>query len=113
MHVPAEAHGKGELACVQLQVVCRLVRGGQIAPWSRERHPRQAVMESRREQLERVPAVPPGLADPISGVEDHEVAVLSCQEAAHCETSLSSADNGGVEVVFGRLVCHGFSPGNL
>src|SRR5829696_9179843 len=70
-------------------------------------------MESRGEQPERVPAVPPGLANPASGVEDHEVAVLSCQVVTHCETGLAAADHDGVEMLLGGLVCHGRSSRQL
>jgi hypothetical protein len=66
-------------------------------------------MESWREQPERVPAVPPGFANTISGVEDHEIAVLSCQVVAHCETGLAAADHDGVEMFLVGLVCHGCS----
>jgi hypothetical protein len=66
-------------------------------------------MKRRGEQPERVPAVPPGVADPVAGVEDHEVAVMLCQEVAHGEAGLPAADHDGVEVVLERLVCHGCS----
>ncbi len=53
-----------------------------------------------------VVAAVPGAPDLAFGIQDHEVAVLSCQEVAHCKAGLTAADHDGVEVVLGRLVCH-------
>ena len=57
---------------VGLEVVGHLVLGRERVARGRERHAVEPVEAGRREQAERVPALPPGVADPLVGLEDHE-----------------------------------------
>jgi hypothetical protein len=83
--VPTEAHGQIELPSVLLEVVGRLVLGGEVAARSRQGHAGQAAQGSRGEQPQGVPASPPSVSDPISGVEDHEVSLLLFEVVTHGE----------------------------
>ena len=97
VHPNAGADRQLESAGVRVKVVGHLVLGreGQAVPG--ERHPRKAVELGRGEQAQRVPPLPPGIADPLVRVEDDEVAALSGQVPPQGKSRLTTADDDSVD----------------
>ena len=62
-----------------------------------KRMPGKPVVARRRVQPERVPALPPRVADALARVEDHERPTLLRQVVAGREPGLTAADDHGVE----------------
>jgi hypothetical protein len=65
----------------------------------REGHPWESTVATGREQAEGVPSVPPGIADPVIGVEDHEREPTSRQVVSDREAGLAAADDDGPEAL--------------
>ena len=70
-----------------------------------EREARKAVVATRREEHERVPASAPRSADRTGGVEDREASSLFRQEVPHGESRLTSAYHCDLESIV-RAVNH-------
>ena len=98
IHRHSGAHGQIESRRVRLEVVGRLARS-RVRPAGRGKRPtRQAVVARRSEQAERVPgAGPPGAADPLVRVEDHERPAALLQVVADRKAGLAAADDDRVE----------------
>ena len=96
------AHGRRELdrqlemLRVPLEIGSDLVTGRVPVRVAGEREPRQRVVAARREQDERVPAIPPRGPDGVRGFEDHEPPLLLGQRTADRKPRLSGADYGDV-----------------
>ena len=67
---------------------------------------RQPVEARRREQAERVPALAPGVADPLVRVEDHEGRPRLRQVVADRQAGLAAADDHGLDPLLGRVAGH-------
>ncbi len=87
---------------VGLEVVGHLVRRRVRRALRREPKPGKPVVARRRVEPERVPALPPGIADALARVEDHERPAVLLQVVSSREPGLPAADDHGVEA-FG---CH-------
>ena len=78
--------------------------------------PGQRVVAGRAVQPERVPAVPPVVADPLVGVEDHEGQPALGEVVAGRQARLAGADDDRVDlfvsVVRHRLTCRSARPGS-
>ena len=88
-----------ELAGISLQIVGGLVLGRIRGGRSRKRHPRQSVVTARRKQTQRIPPLPPGIADPVVLVQDHERQAVLLEVIADSQTCLASADDHGSELL--------------
>ena len=86
-----EARGVG------LEVVGHLVLGGERLGRGGEGHPRQPAEASGGEQAKRVPALAPGVADPLVRVEDHEADTTLRQVVPDREAGLAAADDNGLD----------------
>ncbi|HEX5905677.1 MAG TPA: hypothetical protein VFY56_01570 [Propionibacteriaceae bacterium] len=64
---------------------------------SREGHAGQAVVLGWGEQLERVPAVTPGVAQLSSSLQHHKLQALVFEVPADRQTGLAAADHDGIE----------------
>jgi hypothetical protein len=88
---------------VVLQVGDDLVPGRIPVGIAREVEPREGVVAARREEDERLPAVTPGRAHAVAGLENREPSALSCEVVADRETRLAAADHGDLQAL-GRSV---------
>ena len=97
--------GEREALGVRLEVLRHLEpqRVGVLRP--REAHPRQPVDDRGRVEPERWPALPPGVADSLVRVEDHERAVPPREVVPHRKAGLPSADDDRLDP-FRPLRCH-------
>jgi len=94
------SHRKLEARRIGLEVVGRLSRGRIRPAGGRERPAGQAVVTCRGEQTEGGPGPrPPGAADALIGVEDHERAGALLQVVADRKAGLAPADDDGVELL--------------
>ena len=82
---------------VCLEVVGDGVLRRERVPRRRKRQTRQSVEVGRREDPQRVPAVPPRVADPVTGVEDHEAKAAPRQVVAGGQAGLAATDDDDVE----------------
>ena len=64
----------------------------------------QAVVATRREERERVPALPPGGGDCVRAVEDDEPSSGQGEEVADREARLARADHDDVELLARRVI---------
>ena len=85
---------------VGLQVVGHLVLGRERPGRTRERHPGQPAVAGRGEQPQRVPAVAPGVPDPLVGVEDHEGPAPPGQVVADREPGLAASDDHRLDLLW-------------
>ena len=88
------------------QVVGELLVGRERPVRRRIRRAGQPVVPGRAEQPQRVPAVPPGVADLRGGLQDDERAMPAGQLVAHRQPRLAAAHDHGLE----PLDVHGLSP---
>ena len=84
---------------VRLEVVGHLATGRPVGRRRREAHARQRVVAGRAVELERVPAVPPVVADPRIGVEDHEWHASLGEVVAGRQARLSGPDDDRVDLL--------------
>jgi hypothetical protein len=100
-HPRPEAHGEVERLHITGEVVSHLVLGGERpgVPW--EGHSGQVVVRAGREEPERVPPRPPGVAHLARCIEDEELPPLAGEVIAEGEAALASADDD--DVVHGSL----------
>ena len=103
VHGHSGSHRQIESRRVGLEVVGGFA-GGRIRPaWSGEGPARQSVVAGGREQPERVPRPrPPGAADPLVRVQDHERTTMLLEVVAHREASLAAPDHDRVECLAAR-----------
>jgi hypothetical protein len=96
--VDVDAHGDGqvELARVGLEVVRDLVLRRKRVPRRGEGQSRKAVVAGGCEDAEAMPSAPPGLADAIVCLEDHEVHPATREVIPGRQASLSPADDDDV-----------------
>src|SRR5262249_41183033 len=83
---------------VGLEILCHRVLGGESIPSSRKVHACQPVEACGGKEAQRIPAVAPGVADPLMRLEDDEVPSLLFQVVASRQTRLAGADDDGVEL---------------
>ena len=93
VHADAGPNRELELGRVGFQVVGHLVLGGERVGRSGEREPGQRVVAGRGEQAKRVPAVAPGAADPLVGVQDQERPSPTGQVVADRQAGLAATDD--------------------
>jgi hypothetical protein len=75
--------------------------------WKREA--RKAGIAGGSEKAERIPAVPPGIANPQIGIENQKAASEFRKMVSHGETGLSSADHDGLNSFNAVQFVHWFS----
>jgi hypothetical protein len=75
----------------------------------RETHPGESAVAPRSEQAEGVPSVPPGAADPVVRVEDHEREPSFLQVVPDREAGLAAADDDGLESLEHGFLVEGMS----
>ena len=92
----AAPHRQFEMRGIRLEIVGHLVLGGEVAGGRRERHAVEPVEPRGREQAERVPALPPRVADAASGVEDDEGQAALLEVIAGRQAGLPAADDDDV-----------------
>jgi hypothetical protein len=90
---------------VRLQIVRHLFRSRPVSRRSWECLPGQRVVLGRTVEPQRVPAVPPVVADPLVGVEDDERHAALAEVVASGQPRLSRPDDDGVDPL-GRCVAH-------
>src|SRR6187551_672783 len=78
---------------IRLEVVGHLVLGRVCIPRPGKRHAIEAVEAVRREQTERVPPLPPGIADACVRVDDDEFEAELLQVVADRQAGLTRADD--------------------
>jgi hypothetical protein len=100
VHPDAGPNRELEPGRVGLQVVGHLVLGGERVGRSGEGEPGQRVVPGRSEQAERVPAVAPGVTDPLVGVQDQERPSPPGQVVADRQAGLAATDDHGLEVLW-------------
>src|SRR5207249_11990301 len=89
--------------CVLLQVRDHLVASRVAVGIAGEGESGEAVVATRGEEDERVPASAPGSADRIGCVEDQEVLALAGEEVADRQSRLTGADyHEVVTLILGR-----------
>src|SRR5439155_4183898 len=81
-----------------------LVPGRIAVGIAREGKPRKAVVPTRGEEDERVPASAPGRTDRVGGLEDHETLALTREEVADRQPRLPRPDHD--DVVASRCSLH-------
>ncbi len=89
----APADRELEVRRVGFEVVGHLEDGREGVLARREWHSGKTVAAGRREQSHRVPAVAPGVADALVGVEDHERASEPGQVVADRQSGLAATDH--------------------
>ena len=60
---------------------------------------RKAVVATRGEEDQRVPAIAPGGADRVGALEDHEPATLLREEVADRQARLAGSDHGDIKTI--------------
>jgi hypothetical protein len=68
-----------------------------------KRHARQPAVAGRGEQAQRIPSRPPGVADTVVLVEDHERSTPLTKVIADSETGLSTTDDHSLDVTGAHL----------
>ena len=100
VHPDPGLDGQPEPVRVVLQVVGHLVLGRERPGRTRERHPGQPAVAGRGEQPHRVPAVAPGVPDPLVGVEDQEGPAPPGQVVADREPGLAASDDHRLDLLW-------------
>jgi hypothetical protein len=95
VHPDACSHRELEPCGVRLEVVGNLVLRWECLGHPREGHPGQPAVAAGSEQAEGVPSVPPGVADAVVSIEDHERELTLRQVVSDREAGLAAADNDG------------------
>src|SRR5919107_352150 len=99
VHLDAGTNGELESGGVGLEIVGHLVLRGEREGGGGEAPALQSVIAGRGEQAERVPAIAPGVTDPLVGVEDHEGQAPLCQVVSSGETCLTTTDDHRIETL--------------
>src|SRR5215211_2974490 len=99
VHLDAGSNGELESSRVGLEIVGHLVLRGKRQGWRWEAPSLQSVVAGWGEQAERVPALAPGVTDPLAGVEDHEGQTPLCQVVPRGETRLTTTDDHRIETL--------------
>ena len=61
--------------------------------WRRVGHPGEPIEAGGSEEAKRVPALAPGVADPLVGLQDHVRQAMAGQEVPGRESRLAGADD--------------------
>ena len=99
VHPDAGSNREPEPCRVRLEVVGHLVLGGEHVRRAGEGHARQGVVAGGREEAKRVPPLPPGVADPLVGVEDDEGEIPLGEVVPDCEARLAAAHYQGLDAL--------------
>src|SRR5215208_7001036 len=99
VHLDAGTNGQIESGGVGFEIVGHLVLRGERQSGGGEAPALQSVVAGRGEQAERVPALAPGVTDPLVGVQDHEGQVPLCQVVPCGETCLTTTDDHSIEML--------------
>jgi len=110
VHLDPGSHRQVEPRRVALEVVGHLVLGRERVGRAGEGHSVQTVVAGGGEQAKRVPTVPPGVADPLVGVQDHEGQPTPGQVIPDRESRLAAADDHRLETLGAAAVVHRFVP---
>ena len=99
--VDAQTHSdrKIESGRVRLEVVGHLVLGRWLMSRSRELQTRQGIEVRGREESQRVPAFPPGIAGPLIRIQDHKRSAELGKVVADGQASLATADDNGLDLL--------------
>jgi hypothetical protein len=96
-HPGAEPDRQVEGGHIRLEVVGHRIFGRVGVGRSRERHAGQAVVLGWSEQLERVPAVTPGVAQFRSSLQHHKPQALAFEVPGDRQTGLAGANHDRIE----------------
>jgi hypothetical protein len=96
-HPTPELDRERERLCVLLEVGDDLVTGRVAVGLAGESQSREAVVPTRREQDQRIPAAAPSGADRIGAIEDHEPPTLASEEIPHRQARLARPDHRNIE----------------
>src|SRR5918992_2276293 len=97
MHLDAGLHRQPEPLGVALEIVGELILRREPPARAWEGHPREPVEAVGGEEPQRVPAVPPCVADPRVGVEDDERHVPSSEVVPDRDSGLTASDDKRVD----------------
>src|SRR5512133_3600286 len=95
----ATANRKIKFCGVRLKVVGHLVLGWATTPRPRKIQTRKGTEVGRGEELQRVPAFPPGIAGPLVGVQDQERLAEFGEVVAGGQAGLTAANNEGLNLL--------------
>ena len=101
VHCDVREHGQLESGRVSHQIVGHLILRREGRGRRGERHARQPIEAGRGEHAERVPAPPPGAADPLVRIKDQKGPTLPHQVVAHGQTGLAATDDDGLDSIGG------------
>ena len=104
------ADGQVEPSGVRLEIVGHLATRRPVGRWRREAHARERVVAGRTVESERVPAIPPVVADARVGVEDQERQSAPGQVIAGGQAGLACADDDRVDPLGCLCAVHGRGP---
>jgi hypothetical protein len=95
---------------IGLEIVSQFVLGGEGVASCWERETRELNVTRRREQTERIPALAPGVADTMAGVENQEANAAPGKMIADGEARLAASYDDGVDAFWIVLSLHDQSP---
>ncbi len=105
VHADTGRHGEREALGIRLEVLGHLEARRVGVSRRGEAHAREPVDERGRVQPQRRPALPPGVADPVVRVDDHERPVVPCEVVPHRQPGLAPTDDDRLDA-FRSLRCH-------
>src|SRR6266542_4580001 len=103
VYLEAGSNREFEPRRVGLEVVGHLVLGGERVSRAGKGHSRQGGVAGGREEAERVPPLPPGVADPLVAVEDHERKIPLGEVVPDREACLPAAQYQGLDALWCSL----------
>ena len=100
------AHGQFEAGGVLREIVRHLVLRRKAVRRCGKGHPDETIEARGREEPERIPALPPAVADACVRLEDDARNAAALEQVCDRQTGLTTTDDNGVEVLRGMNAVH-------